>query len=296
MTLTFTQMIDETLAQLRSYVRDQELSTWLKFPITANALEATVNDASIVSRGQIEIGSELLIVESVNTTLNKITFPPFGRGDEGTTASQHLANTKVTVQPLYPRKRVADTLNQVIRSVGDQLFGIQKVNLVSHPTRVSYELPAATERVLSVQYRYDTISKDVVYARDWTFDQQAEWPSGKGLLLYDYPKPGDPIVVTTAVPPLPLAEGDDWSDSLLPDSSWDVITMGALSRLISTAGNYMVSTRSVGAQTTLAAQMDPQVPMQISRYFYAQHQERLAQEIAKQLNSFANRAHRQRWR
>lgn len=296
MTMTFTQMIDETQAQLRSYVRDQELSTWLKFGITANALEATVNDASIVSRGQIEIDSELIVVESVNATANKITFPPFGRGDEGTTATQHLANSKVTVQPLYPRKRVADVLNQVIRSVGDRLFGVQKVSLTSHPTRVSYELPAETERVLSVQYRYDTVSRDVIYARDWSFDQQAEWPSGKGLLLYDYPKPGDPIVVTTAVPPVPLAEGDDWSESLLPDSAWDVITLGAMSRLLATASSYMVSTKSVGAQTTLSAQMDPQVPMQISRYFYAQHQERLELEIAKLLNTFASRTHRQRWR
>lgn len=296
MTMTFTQMIDETLAQLRSYVRDQELSTWLKFTITANALEATVDNASIVSRGQIEIGSELLIVESVNTTLNKITFPPFGRGDEGTTAVQHLANSKVTVQPLYPRKRVADVLNQVLRAVSDQLFGIQTVSLTSHPTRVSYQLPAETDRVLSVQYRPDSISKDVVYARNWTFDQQAEWPTGKGLLLYEAPKPGDPIVVTTAVPAVPLAEGDDWSDSLLPDSAYDVIVLGAVSRMLATAGTYMVSTRSVGAQTTLAAAMDPQTPMQLSRYFYAQHQERLAQEISKVMNRYANRAHYQRWR
>jgi hypothetical protein len=296
MTLTFTQMIDETQAQLRSYVRDQELSTWLKFGITANALEASVDDAAIVSRGQIEIDSELLVVDSIDTTLNKISFPPFGRGDEGTAAIQHAANTKVTVQPLYPRKRVADALNQVIRSVGDRLFGIQKVTLTAHATRVSYELPAETDRILTVQYQHDTVSKDVVYARDWTFDQQAEWPSGKGLLLYDYPRPGESITVTIAVPPVPLQEGDDWSESLLPDSAWDVITLGAMSRLLATAGNYMVSTRSVGSQTTLAAQMDPQVPMQISRYFYAQHEERLALEVIKLLNSYVSRAHRQRWR
>lgn len=296
MSMTFSDMIDETQNHLRSFVRDQELTTWLKFQITNNALEATVDDASIVSRGRIEIGSELLIVDNVDTTLNKVFFPPFGRGSDGTTAATHPANSKVTVQPLYPRKMVADTLNQVIRAVGDTLFGIDVITLTAHPTRVSYELPATTERVLSVQYRYDTISKDVVYARDWTFDQQSDWPSGKGLLLYDVPKPGDPIRVTVAVHPETLVEGDDFSDSKLPDSAWDVITLGAVARLLSTAGSYLTATRSVGAQTTLSAQMDPQTPMQMSRYFYAQHQERLQQEINKLLGKYASRAHYQRWR
>ena len=277
-------------------MRDQELTTWLKFAVTANALEATVNDASVVSRGRIEIDNELLIVETVDTTLNKITFPPFGRGSDGTTAVQHAANAKVTVQPLYPRKLVADTLNQVIAAVGDTLFGINVVTLTAHPTRVSYELPANTDRVLSVQYTYDSISKDVSYARDWSFDQQADWPSGKGLLLWDVPRPGDPIRVATAVPPVELVAGDDFSDSLLPSSSYDVIVLGAVSRLMATAGSYLTATRSVGSQTTLAAQMDPQTPMQMSRYFYAQHQERLNQEVTKLLNRYSSRAHYQRWR
>lgn len=296
MSATFSQMIDETQSHLRSFVRDQELTTWLKFAVTANALEATVNDASIVSRGRIEIGNELLIVETVDTTLNKITFPPFGRGSDGTTAVQHAANAKVTVQPLYPRKLVADTLNQVIAAVGDTLFGINVVTLTAHPTRVSYELPANTDRVLSVQFTYDSISKDVSYARDWSFDQQADWPSGKGLLLWDVPRPGDPIRVATAVPPVSLADGDDFAGSLLPSSSYDVIVLGAVSRLMATAGSYLTATRSVGSQTTLAAQMDPQTPMQMSRYFYAQHQERLNQEVTKLLNRYSSRAHYQRWR
>jgi hypothetical protein len=296
MTATFSHMIDDTLAHLRSFVRDQELTTWLKFGITEGALEATVNDASVVSRGRIEIGSELLVVEGVDKTLDKITFPPFGRGSDGTTAVEHAANAKVTVQPLYPRKMVADTLNQVIHAVSDTLFGINVVTLTAHPTRVSYELPANTDRVLGVQYSYDTISKDVVYSRDWSFDQQADWPTGKGLLLWDVPKPGDPIRVVTAVPPVPLTEGDDFSDCLLPESSYDVIVLGATSRLMATAGSYLTATRSVGSQTTLAAQMDPQTPMQMSRYFYAQHQERLTQEVSKLLNRYSSRAHYQRWR
>jgi|LauGreDrversion4_2_1035121.scaffolds.fasta_scaffold73954_4 hypothetical protein len=295
--MTFTGLIDDTLSQVRSFVRDQELSTWLKFGISAGATEATVNDAKVVSRGRIEIGSELLIVESVDLDLNKITFPPFGRGSDGTTPSAHIAGKEVTVQPLFPRKVVADTLNQVINAVSHKLFGIRVVTLTASPTRVSYQLPSDTTNVLSVQFVRDpSFTQDVQYAREWTFDQQAEWPTGKGILIYDYQTPGQPITVTTAVDPVPLVEGDDWSDSLLPDSAWDVVMLGAVARMLSTAGSYLAATRSVGSQTTLAAQMDPQTPMQISRYFYGQHQERLEQEATKLLSRYANRIHYQRRR
>lgn len=297
MPMTFTGLVDETLSQVRSFVRDQELSTWLKFAISAGATEATVNDAKVISRGRIEIGSELLVVEAVDTELNKITFPPFGRGSDGTTPVAHVAGTKVTAQPLFPRKVVSDTLNQVINSVSHKLFGIRVVTLTASPTRVSYQLPADTVNVLSVQFVGDpSATKEVIYAREWTFDQQAEWPTGKGLLMYDYQTPGRPITVTTAVDPVPLVEGDDWADSLLPDSAWDVVMLGAVARLLSTAGSYLAATRSVGSQTTLAAQMDPQTPMQISRYFYGQHQDRLEQEATKLLSRYANRIHYQRRR
>lgn len=297
MAMTFTGLIDETLSQVRSFVRDQELATWLTFGITEGATQADVNDASIISRGRIEIGGELLVVEAVDTEANRIFFPPYGRGSDGTTPSDHAAGSKVTVQPLFPRKVVADTLNQVINSVSHKLFGISVVTLTSSPTRVSYQLPAETTNVLSVQFVADRSStRDVYYAREWTFDQQAEWPTGKGLLLYDYQTPGYPITVTTAVDPVPLAEGDNWADSLLPDSAWDVIMLGAVARLLSTAGSYLAATRSVGSQTTLSAQMDPQTPMQISRYFYGQHQDRLEQEVGKLLARYSSRVHYQRGR
>lgn len=297
MTMTFDLMIDEVQQHLRSFVRDQELTTWLKFDVAADALKFQVNDASVVSRGRIEIGDEILIVEESDPSTNTVSIPPFGRGADGTTPVAHAANSKVTVQPLYPRKMVGDTLNQVIRSVGNRLFGIRVVELTAHPTRVSYELPADTDRVLSVQFRYDrSVTKDVMYARDWSFDQSAEWATGKGLLLYDYPKPGDPITVVTAVEPLPLSSGDDFTDSLLLDSAWDVITLGAVSRLIATAGSYLLNTRSIGAQTAQGQQVDPTSALQMGRYFYQQHEQRLDEEVSKLLNRYSSRVHYQRWR
>lgn len=294
MSMTFSGMIDQAQQHLRSVVRDQELATWLKFPLSSTGLEVFVNDASVVSRGRIEIGSELIVVEDVDLARNALIVPPYGRGSDGTTAAAHAANAKVTVQPLYPRKIVADALNNTIRSVSERLFGVQTVELTASPTRVSYELPAETAKVLGVKYQYDYISKSMVYARDWTFDQQAEWDSGKGILIYDYPRPGDPIYVITAVDAQTMEEGDDYSVSLLPASSWDVIVYGAVARLIVTAGTYMTATRAIGAQTTLGAGMDPITPLQLSRHFQSLHMQRLEEEVQRLYGTYSNRAHYQR--
>jgi len=290
MSVTFDQMIDETQAYLRSFTRDQEMTTWLTFGVTANATSLRVNDPKIVSRGRIEVGTEIMLVESVDAESSTCAVPPFGRGVDGTTAAAHDAGSKVTVQPLFPRAMVASTLNQVIHAVSSRLWGIERVDLTAHPTRVSYELPAETERVLSVSYYADSINRDVVYARDWTFDQQASWDSGKGLLLYDYPRPGETIMVTTARQPVALAAGDLFSDSLLPESSYDVIVLGAVSKLVGTTGSAILNTRAIGAATS-GQQSPTGEAIQMARHYYSLHQERLDQEVQRLLNTFSNRAH-----
>jgi hypothetical protein len=295
MSQSFSDLITQTQQLLRSYVRDQEPTTWLKFDVAEDARTFTVNDASVLSRGLVEVDSELVLVEDINANDGTFTVPPFGRGMEGSKAAVHGGGAQVRVQPLYPRSAVAAALNQTITGLGSQLWGVDTVTLKASPTRVSYELPEDTERVLSVSWLVrHSPSRDVIYARDWVFDTQANFPSGKGILLYEWPLPGDPITVTIGVTPRTLVEEDLFTDSMLPTTSFDVVMLGAASRLITTAGSYLTATRSVGAQTTLGAPMDPTQPLQIGRYLYQQYQERLAQEITRLQNRYSNRTHYQR--
>lgn len=292
---SFSDLISQTQQLLRSYVRDQEPTTWLKFPVSADGLTFTVNDTSVLSRGLCEIGSELVLIESINPENGTFTVPPFGRGMEGSVAQDHASGSQVIVQPLYPRAAVANALNQTINGLGSQLWGVDTYTFQASATRVSYELPEDTERVLSVQWLVRrSPTRDVIYANNWTFDQQAEWPSGKGLLLYEWPLPGDPVTVTIAVPPRMLREGQDFTESDLAESAFDVVMLGAASRLITTAGTYLTATRAVGSMTTMGNQIDPTSPLQMGRYFYAQYQERLEQEVARLNNRFTTRLHRYR--
>lgn len=294
--MSFDRLIDETASQLRSFVRDQELATWLTEDIAENALEIRVNDPKVLSRGRVEIGNELIVLEAVDASINAGIIPPYGRGVDGSEAFPHLRGSKVTVAPLFPRHAIARSLNDTIGAVGDQLYGIDNVDLRASTTRVSYELPYNTINVLSVSIPTDpNITRDRWLSREWDFDRQADWPSGKGLLLYDYPPVGRDFRVTIAVAPRQLFPGEDFSDSFLPMTCQDVIMFGAVSRLLATAQTYDIATRAVGSQTTLVGQEPaPQTAQNLAKHFYNLYQARLLEEQAKLNNRYNNRIHYQR--
>jgi hypothetical protein len=289
---SFADLVTQTQQLLRSYVRNQEVATWLTSGVAQDALTFSVHEPKVLSRGLVEIGSELVLCEDIDKDSKVFTAPPFGRGMEGSVAVAHEQGARVTVNPLYPRSAVANALNQTILGLGNQLFGVDRVTFPASATRVSYELPAETEHVLGVSwFLRRTASKDVVFARDWVFDNSANWPSGKGLLLYEWPLPGDPITVTYGAPPLALTEGDQFADSGLAESVFDVVMLGAASRLIISAGTELLTSTSVGAQTTLGRDIDPNTPVSLGRYLYAQYQERLRQEIDHQQSRYQTRLH-----
>src|SRR6056300_947296 len=104
--MSFDRLVDETANLLRSFVRDQELATWLTSPVATGALEIIVKDPKVLSRGRVEIGSELIVLEGIDTARNAGEIPPYGRGVDGTTKTSHNAGSKVTVAPLFPRQAI----------------------------------------------------------------------------------------------------------------------------------------------------------------------------------------------
>ena len=289
---TFGQLIDDVAATVRSFTREQPLLTWITSGISETAEEITVNDGTVLSRGRIEIDNELIILEDV--VGNRGIIPPFGRGADSTKATSHAARSKVTVSPLVPRATIGATINQVIGGMNGKMFGLDRVQVKAHVTRVSHELPEDTQRVLAVTVPVDpTVVKDQWFARHWQFDNNAPVSTGKALYLYDYPPSGRLVQVVIARDLAPLdEEGDDFTTSGLPDSCLDVVLFGAVSRLIATAGNYAVATRSVGAQTTLGVQTDDvQGATQMSRHYYSLHTQRLEEETNKLLNTYITKSH-----
>lgn len=288
---SLSQMVDDVQAYLRSFTRDQELSTHLTAAATGSGLQLDVADASLVSRGRIEIEDELLWVESVDRANNTVKIAPYGRGMDGTTATTHALNSRIIMQPLYPRKMVMDTINQIIGGLGNQLYGVASATINADPQSVVYEVPSATERVLNVMANHDSTYGDAEYVRRWKFDPSSSTSStGKALFVYEPTATGMTMTVTYFRKPELLAEGDDFGDSLLPDTAYDVVVLGAAARLMATAGAFMTSTRAVDANA-LDSKSDSSQVIQQSRYLFTLFQQRLEEEKTQLLNSYVTRAH-----
>jgi len=292
--ITFGEMVAETAAHLRSFVRDQEISTHITGPIDDAVTVIEVADAAVVSRGRVEIDDELIWIDSSDkgTTL---TIPPYGRGMDGTTAMAHTSGTRVIVSPLYPRSFLKQTLNQTIKQIGAQLYGTESLECVTHSDgNFKYELPDYTRDVLNVKVTDPTWQDDVTFLRDWTFDKSAPQSvsaSGKALYLYDdWVGSGVDLRVTISRDPMSLeADSDLFSDSFLPDSAQDLPVLGAAARLLATSDSYDLQTRAIEAQTMNTDSRGGSAAQAQSKYLQALFMSRMEEERLRLLNTNNNR-------
>jgi hypothetical protein len=303
--ITLGEMTSQVQAHLRSFVRDQEQSTHLVKAISAEDTKLMVADATLVSRGRIEIGNELIWVDKASRTDNSLDIPPYGRGMDGTPKWPHEAGDRVVVAPLYPKKFLQDTINQVIRQIGSTLYGVQKIvdengnqPLTHDGGGFTYGMPDWVRDVLSVTVTDPHEEDDVTYLRDWTFDKNAPMsvsPSGKALYLYDDWIPGGlQLTITVSRDPLVLSsDTDPYTETTLPGSSEDLPVLGAAARLLASSDTYQVQSRAVEAQA-LATKVPPGAAQQQSKYLQALFMQRLEEERMRLLNTHSNRSRYQR--
>lgn len=295
---TLGEIVEATLAQLRGYTRDQEMSTHLTSAITFDAREIAVNDASVLTRGRIQIEDELIWVDSADRGNSTGAIPPYGRGFDSSTAAAHAAGTRVVVQPLYPRKMVKDNINQSIRTVGQKLYGVETVTLAGDPTTATYDLPAYTRDVLSVKVseRNPSLANvEPAWARNWTFDKHAPTAmSDTGKALYLYGSGVDPTLdITVVISRDPIAiyfDSQLFTECLLPLSAADVVYLLTASRMLNMTTSMTVNTRAVDAHS-----MNSKVPVDTassqSKYLYQLAMSRLEEERQRLLNETIQRAH-----
>ena len=112
---TFAEIVEDTLAEVSSYVKNQEAITVLTQTATDSDTTLTVDDANSLSRGIVEIGNELVYVKSVNATAGTVTILPGGRGWRGTTAAAHGLNTILRNNPTFPRDQIRRAINDTIQ-------------------------------------------------------------------------------------------------------------------------------------------------------------------------------------
>ena len=292
---TFAQMCDSTLLYLHGFTTMQDQTTYLTSAIDADDLTFTVHNAANISTGIVEIDSELLWVESVDSTSNTVTIAPYGRGFRGTTAASHGVHSRVVTSPLFPRTLVKQVINEAILSVYPELFGVAETNITYNPAVLTYALPSGAQQVLQVSWQSVGPTREWMPVRRWRLDRHAattSFASGVALSVYDTIVPGRAIrVVYTKQPTLLSSDSDTFTTITgLPQSTEDVIRLGAAYRLVPFFDAPHLSGAS--AEADFSSNMRPVGgSSQLGRYLLQMYQLRLQEESRRLQELYPVRSH-----
>lgn len=281
---TLAQMADTVLAEVSSYVRSQDSITVLTQPCDADDLTLTVDDATALSKGLIEIGDELVYAKTIVKNSGVIQVLPGTRGYRGTTAAAHAAGELIRNNPTFPRA-------QVIRAINDTIKGIDLMVLSNHTltfdgSTYAYELPAGVNDITGVSY--DALDSTGVWPliKNYRIDRNYDCPSGVAIIFHEAPEPGREVRIQYTSFPTPMASATSaFSETGLPASCEDVIRFGAMWRMVSTVDPGKVTATSVSADA-MDAPVQAGRSSDVAKYIYQLFSVRLAEEKAKQSDNY----------
>ena len=298
MSYTFAQMVDEVRANLSGYTLRQDRITNLTNSggITTSELAIKIGNSENLAKGIIEIDDELIWVNSfdkANLTLNAIA--GFGRGYGGTTPAPHAQNSMVTLTPTFPRVNVKKAINDTINSLYPKLFAVNYTTFTFNAAQIAYKLPDDARDVLYVSWQTVGPSKEWLPVNRWRIDRMANvaaFDTTKTVNIYEKIQPGRTVQVYYSTIPNDLTNNTDDFASVtgLPESSRDVVTLGAAYRLLSYLDTGRINLSSAEADIN-----DNKLPStagaSASKYVFALYQQRLMEESNKLQDRFPIRVH-----
>jgi hypothetical protein len=250
-----------------------------------------------VGKGVIEIDEELLWVDSFDRVANTATVAPFGRGYLGTTAATHTLDTKVTISPTFPRFNIKRAINDTIRALGANIFAVKTTTFTFNSAVSTYAFNNLNiKNILSVTWQDIGPSKEWVPLRRWDFDSLASTTAfGAGaqtITLGEAPVSGRTVKVVYATDPNPFTtNSEDYATITgLPESTRDVVVLGAAYRLLSFLDPARASQVSPQADET-----DSKRPYGASqtatKQLYALYTQRLDEETKSQQQNYPVKVH-----
>jgi hypothetical protein len=295
---TFAQLVDEVRTNLSGYTLRQDRITYLTNPggINTTALDIGIGNSENLAKGVIEIDDELIWINTFdknNLTLNAI--PGFGRGYGGTTPSPHAQNAQVTLTPTFPKVNVKKAINDTINAFYPKLFQVGSVTFTFNAAQITYALPDDARDVLFISWQTPGPSREWLPVNRWRIDRMANvsaFNTTRTLSLYDKIVPGRTVQVYYSTIPNTLTNANDDYATVtgLPESSRDVVTLGAAARLLSYLDTGRINLSSAEADIN-----DTKLPStagaSASKYVYALYQQRLNEESTKLQDRFPIRVH-----
>lgn len=288
---TLGELVDQVVATLAGHSSDMPAMGSLIGSITPTSTEIAIDfgDTPGASRpnGYIEIGDEIIAISSFNPSTGVAQLGSWGRGQRGTVASSHDAGDMVTVRPRYPRKHVANTINQVVASSCPPLYAPRDLDPIETGAfvDVGYPLPADTMRVLRVDSTEDApeLVAERRLVRDWTVRSVG----GQKLLQLNRCDTFASVLVTIAATPGRMtSESDDFvATTGLSESVADLVVFGAIARLIlgiDLARQQITSVEAANRSDRIGVSSGSTV----SRYYQALYTQRLEAEQTRLMQSY----------
>jgi len=292
---TLNSMIDDIQLDLSGFTYRQDRVTYLVSAASSSDLVLNVASTDNIGKGIIEIDEEMMWVDSYDRQANTITIAPFGRGYNGTTATTHAANTKVTITPTYPRYAVKRAINDTIGAVYPKVFATGSTAVSFLASRTTYPVPADAIQILSMAWQSVGPTKEWLPIRQWRWDPLAyasSFPTGKSVSIYDNVLPGRTMNIIYAHIPSGMSNNTDDFETVtgLPSSMKDVVTYGAAWRLSSYVDPARISISSPAADE-LDVKRPYGVGTNVTKNLQALYLQRLEEESLKQKLQYPTRVH-----
>ena len=302
---TLEQMTDRIETLLHGYSMNTESTTWLTAPATTSDTSISVNDSSVVSRGFVQIGDELMYVNSTNNIDNILNLAPWGRGQRGSVAVAHDNLSKVIAAPVFPRYEIKKAINDTINSVYPQVFAIGQYQFNYIAARTTYDIPDEVQNILTVTHSVIGPSKEWLPVRAWQIDRTANPTAfgdgtnfGHSLSVYSPIVPGRPVNVAFAKRPSLFDINSTASQEMstvtgLPSYAEDVLIYGAAFRMVSFLDPARLGPLSAEADV-LDNQRGAQSGANAARFLFNVYNTRLNEVAENMRRQFPVRSHYQR--
>jgi len=301
MTTTYANLVDEVLLNLSGYTLRQDRTTHLTGNITTSSTTLNLASVSNIGKGLVEIDDELIWIDTYDRISSTAAIPPYGRGYNGTTATSHTANTKVTIAPSFPRATVKKAINDTIDAVFPKLFSVGTYTFTLQATKTAYEVPADVETVLYVSWSVTGPSNEWLPVKSWRHDPLANTTSfttGNSVSVYDAITPGRTVQIYYLKKPSTLTSSASnavfESVTGLPSSCKDVIMYGAAYRLASFIDPGRLTYTSAEADQT-DTKIQYGSGASTARFLLALYNQRLTEESEKLRDVYPSKIHYTRY-
>lgn len=289
---TLNQLTEQTLGEVSGYVKNQESVTIATNSVAAGDVTITVDDASTLSKGIVEIDDELIYIKRSVTASGTIqvlgtSANPVGRGWRGTTATSHVSGSIVKNNPMFPRSQVKRAILETIKGMNFPV--IANESFTFNGSDYSYVMPDALVDITGVSWELPDSTGVWALIKRWRLDTNYldSGSTKQALILNEAPMPGQTVRVQYTKFPTTITDNQELTVSGLPASCEDVVRLGAMYRLLSTVDPGKVIATSVSADA-LDQPVSAGASTNTAKYIFQLYTVRLAEEVSKQQANFLN--------